>query len=189
MRRIRARVRSFSGSGIGTADSSAWVYGCVGAIEHGVDVADLDDPSEVHHGDAVGDVADDGEVVGDEQVREAELGAELVEEVDDAGLDRHVEGGDRLVEDDQLGLEGERSGDADALALPAGEVLRVAVGVTRLEADELQQLVDALADRLLVDSRGRAIGSARTSNTGSRGSSDAIGSWNTTCRSRRIALR
>ncbi len=73
------------------------------------------------------------------------------------GLDRHVEGGDRLVEDDQLGLEGERSGDADALALPAGEVLRVAVGVARLEADELQQLVDALADRVL----GEAVGAHR----------------------------
>ena len=35
--------------------------------------ADLDDLAEVHHRHAVADVLDDGQVVGDEQVRQAEL--------------------------------------------------------------------------------------------------------------------
>ena len=69
--RIRSALRSFSGSGIGIADSSACVYGCVGVSNTESTVADLDDPAEVHHRDPVGDVAHDGEVVGDEQVRQA----------------------------------------------------------------------------------------------------------------------
>ena len=38
----------------------------------------LHDLAEVHHGDPVGDVADDGEVVGDEEVRQPELALEVL---------------------------------------------------------------------------------------------------------------
>ena len=61
---------------------------------------------------------DDAHVVGDEQVGQAELALELLEQVEDLRLDRHVERGDRLVADDEVRLEDERPGDADALALP-----------------------------------------------------------------------
>ena len=44
----------------------------------------------------------------------------------------------------KLGLHGQRAGDADALALAAGELVRVAVGEVRVEADDAQQLLDAL---------------------------------------------
>ena len=45
----------------------------------------------------------------------------------DLRLDRDVEGRDRLVGDDELGREREGAGDADALALAAGELVGVAV--------------------------------------------------------------
>src|SRR5215217_1141493 len=77
-------------------------------------VRHLDDLAEVHDGDAVGDVLDDGEVVGDEEVGQTELLLEVFEEVDDLGLDRDVEGGDRFVADDEVGVGGEGAGDADA---------------------------------------------------------------------------
>jgi oligopeptide/dipeptide ABC transporter ATP-binding protein len=57
----------------------------------------------------VRDVAYDGQVVGDEGVGEATLGLQVHQEVDDARLDRHVEGGDGLVQHDELWLERERS--------------------------------------------------------------------------------
>ena len=44
---------------------------------------------------------------------------------------------DRLVAHDQVGLEHERARDADALALPAGELVRVAPRVVRRQADQL----------------------------------------------------
>ena len=109
---------------------------------------------------------DHAHVVGDEQVGQPELALELLEQVQDLGLDRHVEGRDRLVADDQVGLEDERAGDADALALAAGELVRVAARVLRLQTDEVhhprdllpplgrapeavdpQALADAVADR------------------------------------------
>ena len=55
--------------------------------------------------------------------------------VDDLGADRDVEGADRLVADDQLRVEGERAGDADALALPAGESVGIAAEMFDGEAD------------------------------------------------------
>ena len=43
--------------------------------------------------------------------------AQLHQQIENLGLDRHVERADRLVADDELGLNRERAGDADALAL------------------------------------------------------------------------
>ena len=122
------------------------MYGCIGAAVELVAVGDLDDLAEVHHGDAVGDVAHHRQVVRDDDVGQAELVLQVLEQVDDLGLDRHVEGGDRLVGDDELGLEGERAGDADALALAAGELVRVAVVVLGVEPDELEQVLDRALD-------------------------------------------
>ena len=72
----------------------------------------LDDLAVVHDRDPVGDVADDADVVGDEEVGEAELVLEVVEQVDDLRLDRDVERGDRLVGDISFGCR------ASARAIP-----------------------------------------------------------------------
>ena len=110
-------------------------------------VGDLDDLAEVHHRDPVGDVLHHAEIVGDEQIGQLELGLQVLHQVDDLGLDRDVERRDRLVADDELGMERQRAGDADALALAAGELVREALGVVAREADHLEQL--AYPPRLL----------------------------------------
>ena len=89
--------------------------------------ARLDDLAGVHHYDAVGDLGDDAEVVGDEHEPHAHLVLKLLEELQDLGLHRDVERGRRLVGDDDVGLHGECHGDHDALALAAGELVRVLV--------------------------------------------------------------
>ena len=66
------------------------------------------------------------------------------EQVDDAGLDADVERRHRLVEHDETRLEGQRPGDADALALAAGELVRVAVAVLGGEADSRAAVGDPL---------------------------------------------
>ncbi len=65
----------------------------------------------------------------------AELAPQLQEQVDDLRLDRHVERGDRLVADQHVGLHGQRARDGDALALPAGELVRIALGEIGVEPD------------------------------------------------------
>ena len=129
---------------------------------------DLDDPAEVHHGDPVGDVADDREVVGDEDVGEVELLLQVDEQVQHLRLDRDVEGRDRLVGDDELRLQHERPGEADALPLAAAELVRVAAGRLRRHADALEHLVH---DAVAVLAAPRARGSPAPPRSGRRPSS------------------
>jgi hypothetical protein len=116
---------------------------------------DLHDAPEIEHDDAVGDVFDDGEIVADEQHGQAEPLLQRAHEVDHLRLDRDVERRHRLVGDDQIGLQGQRPRDADALALAAGKFVRVAVdGVGRqVDAGEsgARRLDPAGAVALLLD--------------------------------------
>ena len=59
-------------------------------------------------------------------------------------LDGHVERRDGLVADDELRLERQGAGDADALALAAAELVGVAPRIVAPQADGLQVLADAL---------------------------------------------
>src|SRR5690349_24554385 len=79
--------------------------------------AHLHELAVVHHRDAVGEDVDDGEVVADEEARELQLLLQVLQEVQEARLDGHVEGRGRLVGHEQLRSERERAGDADALTL------------------------------------------------------------------------
>ena len=103
----------------------------------------LDDLAEVHHRDAIRDVADDREIVRDEEIRELELPLEIRKQVDDLSLNRDVERRHRLVEHDEVRVEGERAGKADSLSLSSRELVREAVSVLRAQSDDAQQLVDA----------------------------------------------
>ena len=66
---------------------------------------------------------------------QAELALEVLQKVDDLRLDGDVERGDRLVADDQRGLEGERPRDADALALAARQLVGVAPAMLAEQPD------------------------------------------------------
>ena len=100
---------------------------------------DLDDPSAIHHRDAVDDVPDDAEVVRDEHHRQALLAPDVGEEVEDLGADRDVERRHRLVGDDQVRLDRERAGDGDALALAAAELMRIGAGMGGVEPDPFEE--------------------------------------------------
>ncbi|MNL47637.1 hypothetical protein D3C87_1704360 [compost metagenome] len=74
---------------------------------------------------------DNGHVMTDEQIGEATLCLKVHEQIDDLRLDRHVECRQCFVGDDQLGIGRKRTGDADTLALAAGEFVRVTRGDIR----------------------------------------------------------
>src|SRR5438445_4169400 len=99
----------------------------------------LDDLSEVHHGHPLGDVVDHREVVRDEQVREAELALEVLQQVQDLGLDGDVEGARRFVEDHELRVQREGPSDPDSLALPAAELMGEPVEVLGVQAHPLEE--------------------------------------------------
>jgi hypothetical protein len=111
-----------------------------------VPAGQLDDLAQVHDRDPVADVPDHGQVVRDHHVGQVQLVLQVLEQVDDLGLDRHVERGHRLVGDDQLGPQRQGAGDPDALPLATGELVRVAVVVLGAEAHQLEQLLHGALD-------------------------------------------
>ena len=121
--------------------------------EEGVRRGHLDDLPEIHDRDSITDVSHHGQVVGDEQIGEPESGLELVEQVEDLGLDRYVESGDGLVGDDEAGVQCQGAGNADALPLTSGEFVREPIGVFRIEPDQLEQRSHPVATASLRPSR------------------------------------
>ncbi len=87
----------------------------------------LDDLALGHDADPVGDLAHDAEVMRDEQHRHADLAFEPGQQLQDLRLHGDVQRRRRLVGDQKLGFVGQRHGDHDALALPAGELVRIGV--------------------------------------------------------------
>ena len=92
-------------------------------------LADLHDTSQIHDRDPIRDLPDDRQVVRDEHVGQREVALEVLQQVENLRLHRNVERGHRLIADDQLRLQRKRTGDADALALAARELVWVPVVV------------------------------------------------------------
>ncbi len=101
--------------------------GVLGRGEHPLDGAVLDDLAVLHHADPLRDFAHNAEIVGDEQKRHAEPRLDVLEQRDDLRLHGDVKRGGRLVGDEQIGLVGERHRDHHALALAAGQLMRIAL--------------------------------------------------------------
>ena len=89
---------------------------------HRLGVADLHDPAQIHDRDPVGDLADDRQVVGDQDQAEVGVVGQLAKQVGDLRLGRGVQGADRLVSDQAGRLRRQRPGDGDPLppARPVG---------------------------------------------------------------------
>ena len=136
--------------------------GMLGRREDVGGAAFLDHLALVHDVDAVGHLAHDAEVVRDPQHGHVHLFLQAPQQLEDLRLDGDVEGGGRLVGDQQVGLVGERHGDHDALALAAGQLMRkggeALLGIA--DADLLQQVEDA--------GLGLGVGRGRDAASGSR---------------------
>ena len=101
----------------------------VGVPRRGEDVlgrALLDDPPQVHHRHAVGDVPRQPEVVGDDEDRHLGLAHQAQHQREDLAAHRRVEARHRLVGDEQARAQDHRPGDDHPLALAAGDLVGVA---------------------------------------------------------------
>ena len=79
----------------------------------------------------------------DEQISEIAALLQIAQQIDDLRLDQHVERGGRLVHYDEGRLQYDRARDGNALALPAGELMRIAEARFGIEADIAQRRDDA----------------------------------------------
>jgi len=111
-------------------------------VEHVAGRALLDDGSAAHDDHSPGQLPHDRQVVADQQVADAGGVPDVGEQVQHLRLDRHVQGRDGLVEDQDLGLGGQRPGDRDALPLPAGQRPGRDGPLSLVEPDEVGELGD-----------------------------------------------
>ncbi len=123
---------------------SVWMEGL---IEEGLDGGVLDDFAGVHDGDGVGDLGDDGEVVSDQHDGHLLRGLELAQEIEDLGLDGHVQSCGGLVGDEHSGMAGKGHGDHNPLTQPAAELVGIGVEALagRADADTLERFDGQLA--------------------------------------------
>ncbi len=98
----------------------------------------LDHPAAAEDRDPVGEQVGVERVVRHDDRRA--VGEHLGQHPAELARHAHVERGERLVQQDQVGLGGEGACDGDALRLPAGELVRPAFG-QRADAGALQPLV------------------------------------------------
>lgn len=80
--------------------------GMLWILEYFVDAAMLNESAQIHDGYSIGDVPNDGEVVRDEEVGQAQLGLEFIEKVNYTSLDGNVESRDRFIKHHNLGVSG-----------------------------------------------------------------------------------
>jgi len=115
----------------------------------------LDQLAPAQHGHAMGDLGHDTEIVGDEQHAGALARLQFGHELQDLGLRGDVQGCGRFVGDQQHRIEHQRHGDHDALALAAGELVRIG-GVDALRLRQLHAVQDG--DDLRLARRGVELG-------------------------------
>jgi len=103
--------------------------------EHLLCRSQLDDAARLHHGDARGQLCDHRQTVRDQHQRQREFALEPREQFENLRADGNIERRDRLVRNHQLGTQDQRARDPDALALPAGKFVRVAIERLGTESD------------------------------------------------------
>ena len=92
------------------------------------------------------------EIVRDEQAGERESRLQIQQQVDHLRLHGQVEGRDGFVGDEHRRIERERAGDADALALPSAQRVRMSRRQRRIQADEIEEALHAgLPARAIAD--------------------------------------
>ena len=94
-----------------------------------------------HDDHPVGHFTDHAEIMGDQHQGHAQTVLHIFQQIQDLRLDSHVEGGGRLVGDQDFRLVGQRHGDHHPLALAAGQLMGIvgepALGVAN--ADQIEQ--------------------------------------------------
>ena len=114
-----------------------------GLAEDEVGGSIFDELAGAHDGNVGGELRDYGKTVGDEEIGEVKFLLEFLKEEENLGADGDIEGGDGFISNDERGAENQGASDADALALAAGKLVRVAVCSIAGQANATQELLGA----------------------------------------------
>src|SRR2546425_7025398 len=100
----------------------------------------LNDPPEIHDGHAIGHLANEVEVVGDQEVRQPLLPLDVSQQVQDLRLDRDIQGARRFIEQEKFRFGCEGSSNRNPLSLASGELMRKSIEVVGPQSDVFKKL-------------------------------------------------
>jgi hypothetical protein len=96
-------------------------------MEDEVGGAVFDELAGAHYGDVGGELRDYRKTMGDQEIGEMKFLLEFLKQQEDLGADGDVESGYGFIGNDERGTKNEGAGDANALALTARKLVRIAV--------------------------------------------------------------
>ena len=100
--------------------------------------------AQIHHAHAVGNVFHHAHVVRHKQVGQLVLRLQVLQDVEHLRLNGHIQRGHGLITHYEFGLQCQGARNANALALAAGKLMRIAARVILLHAHAAQRLDHAL---------------------------------------------
>jgi hypothetical protein len=133
-------ARRLVGARQGDAAEQALGVGMAHLVEDLFDRTALDHDTGVHHVHPLAGLEDQPQIMRDVDHRGFELPGDLADQLDDAGLHRHVQRRGRLVEQQQRWVRQQGHGDDHALLLATRDLVRVdrhdALGVRQVHVGE-----------------------------------------------------
>ena len=95
--------------------------------------------AQIHNGHVLGNMFDQGQIVGNKQIGQPEFLPQIQKQIADLGMDGHVQSGGRLIADDQLRIGDESPGDGNSLALAAGELEDIPIQIPERQSHLFHQ--------------------------------------------------
>src|SRR4051812_8668152 len=104
---------------------------------------DFHQPAQIHNRNAICYMADDRQIVSDEEIGKRSLPPQLRQEIEYLGLHRNVQCRNRLVEHQELRLDRQSSSDSDALPLAARKLVGESILVRWVQPHLAEQRRDS----------------------------------------------
>jgi hypothetical protein len=96
-------------------------------VEDEIGWAIFDELTGTHYGDVGSELRNYWKTMGDQEISEVKFLLEFLEQQKDLSADGDIQSGDGFIGNDERGAKNQGAGDADALALATGKLVRVAV--------------------------------------------------------------
>src|SRR5215510_9001278 len=113
------------GGGRGDQGGGVWVPGLTADA---FSAANLNEFAQIHDPNPITHVLDRGQIVADQEIGDAEFSLQIFQEIENLRADGDIEGGHRLVEDHQGGLQHQSPCDPDTLTLATAKLVCKALG-------------------------------------------------------------
>jgi hypothetical protein len=90
----------------------------------------FDNAAGIHHDDTLREFSNHAKIVRNQHHRHTQFLAQVAQQFQHLGLNRHIERGGRLIRNEKTRLTGNRHGDHRPLPHAAGQTMRIFIGAS-----------------------------------------------------------